>query len=291
MACASGDRALLYGGERALLASMHAKERVIAPLVLRFLGLDLHVVVGLDTDAFGTFTRTVARTGSPRDAARAKIDAAFALQPDAAIAMASEGSFSPHPLIPFWPLARELVLLVDRRAGLELVGQYATPATNFDHAVVSDVAAGLEFAGRAGFPAHGVIVMGCRENQPAPDIALIKDSADRGELASALAAVIASHGAAFVEADMRAHRNPRRMRAVGRATIDLIRRARSLCPECGAPGFGVTDRLAGLPCECCGAQTMLSRAEVLSCYQCGHRAEIPVQLAYSDAAHCEDCNP
>ena len=119
---ASRDRALLYSGERAILASMHAKERAIAPLVRRFLGLDLHVVAGLDTDAFGTFTRTVTRTGSARDAARAKIDAAFALQPDAAIALASEGSFGPHPALPFAPLARELVLLVDRRTGVELVG-------------------------------------------------------------------------------------------------------------------------------------------------------------------------
>lgn len=291
MACTSGDRKLLYSGERALLASMHAKERIIAPLARRFLGLDVHAVAGLDTDAFGTFTRTVPRPGSPRDAARAKIDAAFALQPDATIALASEGSFGPHPMVPFCFLARELVMLVDRGTGLELVGHYATPDTNFGHTAVTSVAAGLDFARWAGFPDHGVIVMGCHENLPAPEIALIRDSTTWADLTDAFNAVIGSHGVACAEADMRAHRNPRRMRAIGRATIDLIRSARSLCPACAAPGFGVTGRVAGLPCEGCGAPTMLSRAEVLSCRQCGHRAEIPAQLPHADPAHCEDCNP
>jgi len=95
----------------------------------------------------------------------------------------------------------------------------------------------------------------------------------------------------IIEADMRAHRNPARMRAIGRATIDLIRRARRRCPACDAPGYGLTERVAGLPCAGCGAPTMLCRADVLSCQRCGHRAEIPLQPAHADPAHCADCNP
>ncbi len=290
MRCTDLDPVLHFQGERAILATMHGKERVIAPLARRFLGLALEPVAGLDTDAFGTFTRTVARIGSPLDAARAKIAAGLALQPDARIALASEGSFGRHPTIPFCVLARELVMLVDRGTGLEIVGHYATPDTNFGHTVVTSVAAGLDFARWAGFPEHSVIVTGRRDNYPAPEIAMFRDSASWADLAAAFDAVLAAHGAACAEADMRAHRNPRRMRAIGRATIDLIRRARERCPACGAPGFGVTERVAGLPCGSCGAPTLISRAEVMACQRCGHRTERALAAASADPANCPECN-
>jgi hypothetical protein len=42
------------------------------------------------------------------------------------VGIASEGSFGPHPSLPFAALDRELVLLIDRETGLELVGHHAT---------------------------------------------------------------------------------------------------------------------------------------------------------------------
>ena len=282
---------LLYRGDRAILATMHAKENVVAPIVKRFLGLRLEVATGVDTDAFGTFSRDIERTGSQLDAARAKIEAAFEILPDLQIGLASEGSFGPHPYIPFCPLEREIVVLVDRRSGLELVGHHATPDTNFAHVIAADIAGGLDFAERVGFPDHGVIVMGCRDGQPAHDLGLIKDAETRDDLTSALHQVIAKAGMAFVETDMRAHRNPRRMRAIKRATIDLARRARSPCPGCGRPGYAVTERLPGLPCLWCGEPTLLVKAEVQSCVGCGWRVERAVKAVAADPAHCGECNP
>lgn len=66
-------RGLYYPGYRAVLATMHAKEKVIGPVVDRFLGLRLEVTSDVDTDRFGTFSRDIERTGSQLDAARAKI--------------------------------------------------------------------------------------------------------------------------------------------------------------------------------------------------------------------------
>ncbi|WP_323494116.1 DUF6671 family protein [Sphingomonas sp. 10B4] len=270
---------------------MHDKQKVVAPIVERFLGLRLEVTTGVDTDAFGTFSRDIERTGSQLDAARAKIEAAFERMPDLKIGLASEGSFGPHPYIPFCPVEREIVVLVDRTSDLELVGHHATLDTNFAHVVVNDIAAGLEFAERVGFPDHGVIVMGCRDGQPVPDLTLIKDAATRDDLASALHEVIAKAGAAFVETDMRAYRNPRRMRAIKRATIDLARRASSPCPGCGRPGYAVTERLPGLPCSWCGEPTLLTKANVQSCVGCGWRVERAVEAVAADPAHCGECNP
>lgn len=278
-------------GARAVLATMHGKERAIAPLAARFLGLDPHVAEGLDTDVFGTFSRDVARAGTPRDAARAKIAAAFRLMPDARVGLASEGSFGPHPGLPFAALNRELVLLINRETGLELIGHHATMATNFAHDVVTDVAAGLALAAKAGFPAHGVIVMGVLDGQPAPQLALFKAIAAEADLAAVLSRTIALTGAAHIETDMRAHRNPRRMRAIRRAMIDLVRRSGSCCPACARPGFAMTGRVPGLPCAWCRSPTPLARAEIWACEGCDCREERPVAAPSADPMHCAECNP
>lgn len=115
-------------GRTAVLATMHHKERVIAPLLGRFLGLKVQVPQGFDSDRFGTFSREIARTGSALEAARAKIAAGFALMPEANVGLASEGSFGPHPELPFVSMGLELVLLVDRDSGLELAGWHGAPA-------------------------------------------------------------------------------------------------------------------------------------------------------------------
>ncbi len=282
--------ALPYQNTVAVLASMHGKERVIAPL-LQELGLSVAVAPGLDTDRFGTFSREIERTLSPLEAARAKIHAAFERAPHARVGLASEGSFGPHPFIPFLPLGQELVLLIDRDAALELTGRDASPATNFGHVVAPDLSSALSFAERSGFPGHGLIVVGCRDGLPAPDLALIKDLPDRRALEAAVARVIALCGAAFVETDMRAHRNPTRMSAIGRATADLVRRYLSRCPVCAQRGFDITERLPGLPCAACGAATRLILTEVLSCTACNYREMRPAASAVADPGSCDYCNP
>ena len=282
---------LPYNGDRAVLATMHGKERVVAPLLERFLGLNVEVAVGLDTDAFGTFSRDVARTGSQLDAARRKIRAAFEIAPDARVGISSEGSFGPHPFIPYLPLGQEIVVSIDQVSEIELVGQYAGPDTNFAHAVVSNFQTARSFAERIGFPGHGAIVSACVDEKPAPEIALVKDVPSWDALERAIGKVTGDFGVAFVEADMRAHRNPTRMRAIKRATLDLVRRTRSLCPACGRPGFVATERLAGLPCSWCGEPTLLTKAEVMICEGCNHRRQRDVQVTVADPGNCSDCNP
>lgn len=278
-------------GARAVLATMHGKERAIAPLAARFLGLGVVVAEGLNTDAFGTFSRDVQRIGTPREAARAKIAAAFRHHPEARVGLASEGSFGPHPSLPFAALDREIVVMIDCESGLELVGQHTTIATNFAHLLVTDVDAGLAFAAKTGFPGHGVIVMGVLDGAPAPQLALFKAIETEADLEDMLARTIALTGAAHIETDMRAHRNPQRMRAIKRAMIDLIRRSRSLCPDCARPGFAITGRTYGLPCKWCATPTHLALAEVWTCEGCGHSEERPVSAGSADPMHCEECNP
>lgn len=286
-----GDQFRLAGA-KTVIATMHGKERVISPLLAEALGLDCVVPPAFDTDRFGTFTREIERTGSQLDAARAKIAAAFQHVPDARVGVASEGSFGPHPRIPFAPFGQELVLLVDRQTGLEIAGRDATMDTNFAHFIVDGPTAAFEFAERVRFPEYGLIVMGLRGDQPAPGIAVRKGIVTADALDRAVRDVAALCGAAFVETDMRAHFNPTRMQAIERATRDLVRRVRSRCPVCAYPGFDATERVPGLPCEWCGEPTPVIKAEVLSCAACGHRIERSVgDRVAADPGECNRCNP
>jgi hypothetical protein len=281
-----------YNNTAAVLTTMHAKERVIEPILRDELGLIIKLAVGVNTDQFGTFSREVGRSGSQLDAARAKIAAGFEYAPSSRVGFASEGSFGPHPYIPFLAIGRELVLMVDRESQFELTGYDASPETNFGHAAVRDFEAAFAFAQRARFPEHGLIVMGCRDELPAPDLLLNKDIPDVAALEAAVQDAVRLCGAAFVETDMRAHRNPTRMTAIERATRDLVRRFQSLCPNCGQRGFDVTERIPGLPCAWCGEPTHVIMAEVLICQSCGHRNERSVATApTADPGQCQGCNP
>lgn len=280
-----------YRGIPAVLATMHGKERVIAPLLHDELGLNVDTLSGLDTDRFGTFSRETARQGAALDAARAKIAAAFDLAPSIRIGLASEGSFGPDPRIPFFAVGHELVVLIDRERGLELAGSYAGPETNFAGVVANTLDAALAFAQRSGFPVHGLIVIGCEDGRPAPAAFLDKDVTETARLEAAVQTALRLCGAAFIETDMRAHRNPTRMAAIARATRDLVRRFNNRCPGCGWPGFDVTSRIAGLPCSGCGAPTRRVLAERLACLHCDRLEERPAAALAADPGECDVCNP
>lgn len=278
-------------GKRAVLATMHGKQQVIAPLVERLMNVTVTVPAGFDTDVFGTFSREVERQGSQLDAARAKIAAALANDPHAAIGIASEGSFGPDPGLPFLPLGFELVVLQDRQNELELAGCHADRTTNYGHQTVTSVQQALGFAGSHRFPSHALLVMGSLRGEPAPQVLLRKGIATPEALAGAIAESLSLCGAAHVETDMRAHCNPTRMRAIKRATIDLIRRYRSICPACKRPGFAITQRLPGLACEWCLAPTSATRATLQTCSGCNYCIETAVTGCLADPRYCYECNP
>lgn len=281
-----------YRDVQGVLTTMHGKERVVAPILRAKLGLIIEPARGVDTDQFGTFSREVERRGSQLDAAKAKIAAGFEQAPGARVALASEGSFGPHPHIPFLALGRELVLMVDRDTGLELIGYDASPETNFAQVVARDFDEAAAFAERARFPEHGLVVMGCRGDQRAPELLLRKDVTNHEALESSVRDAFRRCGAAFVETDMRAHRNPTRMAAIERATNDLVRHFQNRCPACDYPGFDVSERISGLPCAWCGEPTRVVMTEVLNCRSCGHRSErAACNQTTAEPGQCDGCNP
>lgn len=278
-------------GKQAVLATMHAKEAVIAPVLEAGLGIAIGVPESFDTDRFGTFSGEVERVGSQHDAARAKLAAALDVMPEATVGIASEGSFGPHPHIPFLAAGREIVVLHDPETGLEITGYDLDLSPNYDQTPVADVASALRFAKRVGFPSQGVIVMGATAGAADPARYLSKHIVDEEQLAEAVRQALEASGGAHVATDMRAHRNPTRMVSIRRAAEDLVNRYGRTCPACGRPGFSVGRTLVGLPCAWCGEPTLAARAEVATCTGCGFTQEIPAAAATADPGACPRCNP
>jgi len=281
-----------YRGRTAVLATQHGKERVVARPLHAAVGLIVTVPAEINTDLLGTFTGDVKRTGTPREVAirKARLGMAATGVP---LGLASEGSFGPHPLMPFVCASDyELMVFVDDEIGFTVVEGILTEVTNFDHCAAQSLSDMVDFLPRARFPSHALIV---RPNEGLKPDLLFKGIADHAALAHAvrLCAAASADGLAHVETDMRAHVNPTRQKAIRRAAFRLARRLASLCPSCGTPGWGGTGVERGLPCKACGTPTELVRHEIFGCARCDHKAIKPRDdgLHYAEDNFCPSCNP
>ncbi|MEN9232038.1 MAG: hypothetical protein Q6L68_14130 [Thermostichus sp. DG02_5_bins_236] len=269
----------------ALLATRHGKEAVIAPLLHQHLGICVEVV-DIDTDQFGTFSRERPRAGDAVATLRLKIASAFQVK-EAPLGLASEGSFGPHPQLPWLPWNQEWVMLQDPVEGLELVGWAGSSRTNFSHRRVSTLAEALTFAQQVGFPEHGLIAL----DDPQQPQVIHKGIQDEETLQAIFQELNVHRRGVHLETDMRAMCNPSRMQVIAAATENLIAKARSYCPACGTPGYWRIRSLSGLPCGNCGAPTPLPKAWVYGCLRCSHTHQEPVEEPWADPAQCAFCNP
>jgi len=274
---------------RAVLATMHRKEIAIAPLLQQELGVEVIVPPGFDSDRFGTFTRDVERPADQVETARLKALAAIEMTGET-LAIASEGSFAPHPAMPFIPCDREVVLLIDRQHDLELVGEALSTRTNFNHAAIASVDEAFAFAKKIGFPSHGLILMSDADSKNTHSI--IKGITTETQLIDAVNQLLTIFGHAHIETDMRAMHNPTRMKVIEQATQDLIRKAKQPCPQCSYPGFDVVEQRRGLPCELCAHPTDHVLASIYTCKKCGYEQPLMFpQGQFADPMYCEYCNP
>ena len=278
----------VYAESRVALLTQHGKEGVIASVLDTALGCRVERVTGYDTDLLGTFTRDIPRAGMQLEAARKKARIGMQLS-GLSLGLASEGSFGPDPMVGMFPWNVEFLIFLDDERGLEVVG-VAQGKTNFSHLLTDGWAAVAAYAKQAGFPAHHLVLRPESENDPRMRKGIAAWVALEAAFAWALAA--SASGRVFVETDLRAHANPTRMDNIRLAAEDLVKKLRSLCPSCGTPGFWIVERVAGLPCEACGAPTRETRTEILGCLKCAHReTRERADRQYADPGRCDYCNP
>lgn len=280
----------LFAGRKIVIATMHKKERAIAPLLEQQLGVTTVIAGGLNTDKFGTFSGEIKRAGNQLEAARKKAYAAMELT-NTDLAIASEGSFGAHPSIPFIQSNLELILFIDKKNGLEIRGHHRTSETNMDGGYVTSVDEAVNFATKHNFPEYGIILKLGEKSK----FGIYKNISTLDELSYRARKMLSRPfiKKIFIETDMRAHKNPMRMKAIEEATIDLLKNIQSVCPECETPGFVAVDFEKGLRCSLCKIPTDLPVHDIYHCEKCSFSTKKRV-TKYGDLAdpkYCGYCNP
>jgi hypothetical protein len=230
----------MFEGRKIVIATKHKKEQVIAPILINELGLNVCVPEDFDTDVFGTFTGEVERKDGPLEALRRKVDKAMELS-GFDLAIASEGSFGPHPTLFFLPAADELLMFRDKENDLEIMSREISTDTNFGSAEVQSKEELLAFAERSLFPSHALILSAVGDN----NTAFAKGITTQEELLSVFQELTYKAKTVLVQTDMRALFNPTRMKTIEKACHKLMKNIKSTCPGCVTPGYNVSDVLAG----------------------------------------------
>ncbi len=280
-----------YEGATFLLTTKHAKSLAIGPAIWRHLGAAVleHVV---DTDQLGTFSGEIARQGTALDAVRRKCEWGLQLvSGKAEFGLASEGSFGPHPAVPFLACDHEILYFIDQRRGFHLYVKPLSEKTNYQTASLNTWAELQAFAHGAKFPSHGLILRPETRDHPL----LFKGIVDEDQLRKAFEQCrqATSSGKVWMDTDMRAHLNPTRMGVIAELADSLAKRLATPCPSCHAPGWGKTGVNTGLPCEYCNEKTEMIATEIHGCVLCQYREEVPRAdgLRHAPQMHCPSCNP
>ncbi len=147
----------LFEGRTLVIATNHHKETVIAPILERDLGVKCIVPENFDTDVFGTFTGEVERELEALDTARQKCFLAMK-STGCDLALASEGSFGPHPTMFFMHADDEILLLTDAKNELEIIVRFLTTETNFQGSEIKSKQDLINFANGIKFPTHALIM-------------------------------------------------------------------------------------------------------------------------------------
>ena len=278
----------MFKGRKLIIATKHGKEKVIAPFLEQGLGVKCFVAIDLDTDKLGTFTGEVERNDDPLTTARNKCYMAMDLT-NCDLAIASEGSFGPHPTIFFIPADDEILIFIDKINGLEIIVRELSTETNFNGSEIKTKEKLLEFAANANFPSHGLILR--KSRYEFADI--VKGITNVEELINVFNSLIDKFGTAYIETDMRAMYNPTRMKVIESVAKKLIKKINTLCPVCNMPGFGITNAKEGLPCELCNFPTRSTISYIYSCQKCNYKKEekYPKGKQTEDPMYCDYCNP
>ena len=277
-----------FEGRQLLIATKHNKERVIAPLFEKALGVTCIVPDNFDTDLLGTFSGEVEREQDPLSTARRKCLLAMQ-QANCDLAIASEGSFGPHPSLYFISADDEVLFLVDAKHDLEVFARELSTDTNLNAAEIRTVEELEQFAKAVHFPTHGLIFRKAKDDYTQ----LAKGIHDWEQLYITFQSLIKDGEHVYVETDMRAMHNPTRMKVIEAAALKLIAKLNTTCAKCGTPGFDVVEVQSGLPCSLCYSPTRSTLSLIYACRKCNFREEKwhPNGKKSEDPMFCGYCNP
>jgi hypothetical protein len=275
-----------YHNLKILLASQHQKEVAIAPPFEKILNANMFVV-DFDTDKFGTFTGEVPRLNAPLETCILKAKTC-AHETNYPYAIASEGSFGPHPHIPFLPFSHEIMVFVDLEKGWGIHETMSTKNTNYANMEIKDGQDIDSFLKKVQFPKHKL----CLQTQKTMSV-IRKGINSKACLLEAMQEGFKLDKTLLVSTDMRAMMNPTRMQNIGILAEKLAHRLAQLCPHCQSPGFGQTGIDGALICAGCLMPSRFHSQEIFSCVECSYIEKKPRSdgRIHIDPQFCNFCNP
>jgi hypothetical protein len=278
----------MFENRKLVIATKHNKERVIAPLVLQYLGIADLQSSEFDTDSLGTFSGEIVRKDDSITTVRNKCIQAMELA-NCDLGIANEGSFGNHPTLFFSTADEEFMIFIDRKNNLEIIERIISVETNYCQEEITTEAELNDFLQKVQFPSHAVILRKSSEDHSE----LYKGLQDKEEVLSLCNDFWKKYGKVTIETDMRAMYNPTRMQVIEQLTEKLMQKITSTCPSCNTPGFSVTKAIPGLPCESCFAPTKSTLSYILTCTSCLHSEEkmYPHGKKSEDPMYCDFCNP
>jgi hypothetical protein len=265
------------------VATKHEKEKVIVPLFSNLFNCTF-LFSEIDTDLLGTFSGEIERTLSPYETAIEKCRMAFKTT-DADFAIASEGSFGPHPSLFFVPADEEFLLFMSRDEQLIIWAKHISTETNYNQIENPTDNQLSDFLEKVQFPSHKVIFKSnTRIEKGIEELNILYQLIQESKL---------QNKPFSIETDMRAHCNPTRMKVIEETTVKLLEKLNSTCPSCETPGFSVQEVIKGLPCAQCGLKTESTLKHIKECTSCNHKEEIlyPRGIKTEDPMYCPFCNP
>ena len=278
-----------YSENCIIIPTKHAKSQAIMHNFWDILGARVIEYV-VDTDRLGTFSGEVERQGTALECAKRKCEWSLEMLGDKAeYLLASEGSFGPHPLIPFMPCDHEILYFIDKNRNFHLYLSLLSEKTNYRMQEIDSLEELQLFASKAKFPSHALILRPMNIDNPI----IFKGLNKKESLEDAYEEAQKLSNKVWVETDMRAHMNPSRMNVIKQLAGDLARRLKTHCPSCSIPGWGQIQIEKGLECNGCGLKTQMVKHEIFGCTKCEYKEikERSDGIKYADPGQCQYCNP
>lgn len=281
----------LFKGRTLVMATMHGKDLLLAPMLEQKLGVKVIVPEQFNTDLFGTFSGETERKQSQPETARLKAEEAIRIT-GADLALASEGTFQPHHVFFMAQANYELLLLKDARNNAEWQSWEVSLRTTSVSKTFHTPEEALKISKQLKFPSHAAII----KTPGANGYAYVqKGLTDKEALLHAAreALNVSASGAAVIENDLRAHMNPTRQKVIMDAGRTLLKNLASPCSRCEWPGFSLEEKIPGLPCSLCGSATRLTQYELFTCNRCSYKEKRNREdgKRFAEPENCDSCNP
>lgn len=278
----------MFTGRKLLIATKHRKEQIIAPLMEKAFAVLCFTSTTFDTDSLGTFSGEIERKNDALTTLRNKCLLGYQ-STGCNLVIASEGSFGPHPTLFFASANEEMIMIKDFKNDIEIIAKELSLETNSKEITIELEEDLVNFAQNIKFPTHGIILKSSKKNP----VKIYKDFDSIADLVERYNDLKLHYSSIYAETDMRAHRNPTRMKVIEKTTYSLITKIKNSCPNCKTPGFDVISAQFGLPCGLCSMPTKSTLSHLYQCKKCGFQQQkmFPRGIQVEDPTYCDNCNP